>query len=58
LAYSMILKMEVTCSSETWVDFQQAAWRYVPEDRNLHNHCCENLKSYVYVSKSVELVES
>jgi hypothetical protein len=31
---------------ETLVDFQQATWRYTPEDKTLHNHCCENLKSY------------
>jgi hypothetical protein len=44
LAYSSILKMEATCSSETSVDFQQTTGRYNPEDRN-HNHRSENLKS-------------
>jgi hypothetical protein len=38
--------MEVSCPSKTSVDFQQTPWRYVPEDRTLHNHECENLKSY------------
>jgi hypothetical protein len=38
--------MEVTCFSETSLDFQQATPRYVPEDRTLHNHLCENLKSH------------
>jgi hypothetical protein len=28
------------------VDFQHATRRYIPEDRTLHNHRCENLKSY------------
>jgi hypothetical protein len=28
------------------VDFQQTTWHYIPEDRTLHNHCCENLKSH------------
>jgi hypothetical protein len=28
------------------VDTQQTTWRYIPEDGTLHNHCCENLKSY------------
>jgi hypothetical protein len=36
MAYSLNLKMEVTCSSETSVDFQWTAWRYIPEDRTLH----------------------
>jgi hypothetical protein len=45
LAYSSALKLEETYSSET-VDFQWTTWCYIPEDRTLHNHCCENLKSY------------
>jgi hypothetical protein len=24
-----------------------ATLRYIPEDSILHNHCCENLKSYI-----------
>jgi hypothetical protein len=44
-AYST-LKMEAMCSSETSVNFQQATWRFIPEDRTLHNHRSENLKSY------------
>jgi hypothetical protein len=48
----LTLKMEVTCSSETLVDFQQTTQHYIPEDRILHNeillneyalssaHCC------------------
>jgi hypothetical protein len=42
-AYSVTLKMEEICSSETSVDFQRTA---ISQDRTLHNHCCENLKSY------------
>jgi hypothetical protein len=45
LAYSFILKMEVTYSSETSVDCQWTTC-YVPEHRTLRNHRCENLKSY------------
>jgi hypothetical protein len=26
----------------------RATWRYIPEDSTLHNHRCENLKSYIY----------
>jgi hypothetical protein len=46
LAYSSALKMEVTWSSETSVDFQFITWHRIPEDKTLHNHCCENLNSY------------
>jgi hypothetical protein len=45
--YSSALKMEAMCSSETSVGFQQTTRRYIPEDNILHNHRCENLKSYV-----------
>jgi hypothetical protein len=34
------------CCSETSVDFQRTTRRYIPEDGTLHNHRCENLKSY------------
>jgi hypothetical protein len=46
LAYSLTLKMEATCSSETSVDFQRTTGHYIPKDRTLHNPCCEKLKSY------------
>jgi hypothetical protein len=38
--------MEATCSSETSVDFQRITRCYIRKDRTLHNHRCENLKSY------------
>jgi hypothetical protein len=38
--------MESICSSETSVDSQRTTQRYVPEGSALHNHRCENLKSY------------
>jgi hypothetical protein len=41
------LKMEAIISSETYFDFQRTTRRYIPEDRTLHNHCCENLQSYI-----------
>jgi hypothetical protein len=31
---------------ETLVDFQRTTRRYIPEEGTLHNHRCENLKSY------------
>jgi hypothetical protein len=46
LAYSSILKMEVIRSSGMPVDFNWATQHDVSEDRTLHNHHCENLKSY------------
>jgi hypothetical protein len=39
-------KMEAICSSET-VKFQRTAQRHIAEDSTLHNHRCENLKSYI-----------
>jgi hypothetical protein len=39
--------MEATCSSEASVDFQRTTQRYISEDKTLHNHRCENLKSYM-----------
>jgi hypothetical protein len=42
--------MEAACSSETSVDLQRTARRYVPEDGTLHRHRCENLKSYMILS--------
>jgi hypothetical protein len=26
------------------LEFQRTAWPYVPEDRSIHNHRCENIK--------------
>jgi hypothetical protein len=45
LAYSSTLNMRATCSSETSVDLQRTARRYILEDTTLHNHRCEKLKS-------------
>jgi hypothetical protein len=46
LACSWTLKMEAICSSETSVGTQLTTRRFIPEDLSLHNHRCENLKSY------------
>jgi hypothetical protein len=46
-AYSSTLKMGATCFSETSVDFQRTTRHYIPEYRTLHNHRCENFKSYM-----------
>jgi hypothetical protein len=28
------------------VEFQRITWRYIVKDKTIHNHLCENLKSY------------
>jgi hypothetical protein len=58
LAYSSTLKMEVTCSSETSVDFQRTTQRYIPKDRNIHNHRCEDFKSYILTEDFGGFLES
>jgi hypothetical protein len=40
------MEMEAICSSETSVETQRTTRRHIPEDGTLHNHRCENLKSY------------
>jgi hypothetical protein len=48
MANSSTLKMEEKCSSKMSVDFQRITRPYIPEDRTLHIHRCENLKSYMH----------
>jgi hypothetical protein len=43
--YSSTLKIEA-CSSERSFYIEQTTQRYILQDRNFHNHRCENLKSY------------
>jgi hypothetical protein len=50
LTYSSTQNMEATCSSETSADFQRTTHRYIPEDRTLRSHSCENLRSYKLTS--------
>jgi hypothetical protein len=45
-AYSWTLYVEGRCSSETSVDFQRTKRRYITKDGILHNHRCDNLRSY------------
>jgi hypothetical protein len=49
--------MEAICSSETSVETQRTTRRHIPEDDTLHNHGCENLKSYnrIFLCLSGEL---
>jgi hypothetical protein len=39
-------KMEAIRSFDASVDTQLTTRRYIPEDRTLHDHSCESLKSY------------
>jgi hypothetical protein len=43
---SSTLKMEAICSSEMSVETRRTTRRHIPEGDTLHNHRCENLKSY------------
>jgi hypothetical protein len=55
--------MEAICSSEDGGDMfpeasvatQQTTWRHIPEDDTLHNHRCENLKSYISILLFVKI---
>jgi hypothetical protein len=49
------LKKEAICFSETLVDFSRTTGRYIPEDSTLHNHRCENLKSFSYLMALKEM---
>jgi hypothetical protein len=41
------LKMEAALFFKLPVDFQRTTRHYVPENGTLHNHSCDNLKSYI-----------
>jgi hypothetical protein len=41
--------MEAIRSSETSGATQRTTRRHIPEDDTLHNHRCENLKSYIKI---------
>jgi hypothetical protein len=47
LAYSSALKIEMILSYEMSVDFIRITRCYVPEDRTLHSHRRDNLKSNI-----------
>jgi hypothetical protein len=55
-AYSAKLKMEAICSSETSVGFQRTIQRKIPEERTLHNHRFEDVKSYMATLSSTILM--
>jgi hypothetical protein len=41
--------MEAIRSSETSGATERTTRRHIPEEDTLHNHRCENLKSYKYI---------
>jgi hypothetical protein len=43
------LMMEAVRTSETSVNFNVTAWRYILEDSKLHTRCRENPKSHVCI---------
>jgi hypothetical protein len=45
--FVLTLKMEAICSSETSAETQRTTQCHIPEDDTLHNHCSENIKSYI-----------
>jgi hypothetical protein len=47
LIYSSSLQMEVACSFETSVDFQQTTRRYIPEDARLRKSNLFNPMEYI-----------
>jgi hypothetical protein len=42
-ANSFTLKMKATCFSDTLVNFQWTTGNYIPQDRTIQSHLCENL---------------
>jgi hypothetical protein len=57
-AYSSTLKMNVTCSSETLVDFQQTTRQYIPEVRTLiHRHLGMSRKDFIACKKLVSCTD-
>jgi hypothetical protein len=48
--------MEAICSSETSVETQRTTRSHIPDDDTLHNHPCENLKSYMYVIVDLQTI--
>jgi hypothetical protein len=49
--------MEVTCFSETSVDFQRTKQRHIPQDRTLRNHVCKNLISLIVIYMFSDVLE-
>jgi hypothetical protein len=55
LAYSSTLKIRAVGTSETSVDFHRTSPCYIPEDKILRSHRCENLKSKIEIRFSQQI---
>jgi hypothetical protein len=42
-----VFRVKEKAEQEMSVAFQRNTRRYIPEDSNLHDHRCENFKSYI-----------
>jgi hypothetical protein len=40
------LKMKAASFSETWIPLYQSIWCHIPQDWNLHQHCCVKLRCF------------
>jgi hypothetical protein len=58
LVYSSTLNMQATYSFEISVHFQWKSRHYIPQDRTLHNHRCENLHSYIIYADYIQYIQS
>jgi hypothetical protein len=47
--FGSILIAQATYSSKTSVHFQRTTWRYILEDKTLHDNRCEYVKSDKFV---------
>jgi hypothetical protein len=43
------LKIEAVCFFETYVNFYWTKQHHIPQNSTLHGHCCENLKSSIFI---------
>jgi hypothetical protein len=50
LAYFSTLRVKAKYTSEESVEFQRIIRYFIPNDRTLHNHSCENLISYFSIA--------
>jgi hypothetical protein len=56
-SYPSTLKIEAICSFETSLDFHRTTRHCIPEDRTLHSHRCDNLRSNDVIEKSDRMVQ-
>jgi hypothetical protein len=57
LNISISLKMETASFSETLRYFYKFTWHHIPEDRNVHIHCSENLDVLMMFGENIRFIE-